>query len=175
MLCQVITPVRRSARKKAPHQALESMLEETDFSYGAPLLPPLALALPLPPPTPPPGPGSLFPMALSWPWPAPLHVAPPRLPPGTPPGGPTLLLRLAGSCATPGGCPTAAPAAARWLPQRLLCAVPNDALMPGAAEVRLESAAVASWASRSATPDSAGDDDGEGPPSAVSGAATWGA
>lgn len=30
-----ITPVRRSARKKAPGRPLEAMLEETGFSYGA--------------------------------------------------------------------------------------------------------------------------------------------
>lgn len=35
-LARAITPVRRSARKKATSRPLEAMLEETGFSYGAP-------------------------------------------------------------------------------------------------------------------------------------------
>lgn len=34
-LARAITPVRRSARKKASSKPLEAMLEETGFSYGA--------------------------------------------------------------------------------------------------------------------------------------------
>lgn len=37
-LARAITPVRRSARKKASGKPLEAMLEETGFSYGAALL-----------------------------------------------------------------------------------------------------------------------------------------
>lgn len=33
-LARAVTPVRRSARKKAPERPLEALLEETNYRYG---------------------------------------------------------------------------------------------------------------------------------------------